>query len=83
MHIDVTLGSALVRYLPENYSGNRLRVECGIESTLSELLSNLGIENEQPLLVILNGAVINKQAYSSTSFSENDALSLMPPIQAG
>lgn len=51
--------------------------------TLTSLLNELGIPEEQRLLVILNGSVIAADFYESTQLSDTDDLSLMPPIQAG
>lgn len=83
MQIHLTLGGALVRYRPPGATGNKTLIDCEEEMTLLALLHQLGIPEDQRLLVILNGDVVLKDAYANTPMSNEDKLSLMPPIQAG
>ncbi len=50
---------------------------------LAELLDCLGIDSGQPLLTLLNGSVIQVDAYTTTQLADDDKLALMPPITAG
>lgn len=83
MSLKVKFGGPLVRFKPQNATGNTAIVESVNGLTLSRLLEELGVPEEQRLLVILNGAVVPAEAYPQTVFSNDDDLSLMPPIQAG
>lgn len=83
MHIDVTFGGALTRHIPEGARGNRQSMKIVDGVTLLNFLSQIGISEDERLLVILNGKVIPKTDYTSTVLTESDNLSLMPPIQAG
>ena len=83
MSLKAKFGGPLVRFKPENAVGNSADIVASDGLTLFNLLQNLGIPEEQRLLVILNGAVIPAEAYKTTSLSDGDDLSLMPPIQAG
>ncbi len=83
MPLNIKFGGPLVRFKPEDCTGNTASMENVEGLTLTALLNDLGIPEEQRLLVILNGAVIAADYYESTQLSDNDDLSLMPPIQAG
>ena len=83
MTLNIKFGGPLVRYKPEGCTGNTAYLDSVEGLTLTSLLNDLGVPEEQRLLVILNGAVIAADFYDSTQLSDNDELSLMPPIQAG
>lgn len=83
MPLKVKFGGPLVRYKPEGCSGNTATIDGVNGLTLASLLENLGVPDEQRLLVILNGAVIAADFYGTTVLTGTDELSLMPPIQAG
>lgn len=81
--INVTFGGALVRYLPPGGKGNKRAIEIDNGNTLPNLFKQLGLSGEERLLVVLNGSVVQKEQFSGTVLNAGDALSLMPPIQAG
>jgi len=81
--VEVTVGGALVRYIPEGESGNRFALKCETAQTLQDIIELLGISESQPLLIILNGKVVQNNEYAVTFLNDNDALSLMPPLAAG
>lgn len=83
MPLSIKFGGPLVRYKPEGCSGNTALLDSVNGLKLSALLNDLGIPEEQRLLVILNGAVVAADFYGSTQLTDTDDLSLMPPIQAG
>lgn len=81
--VTVTFGGALIRFLPAGGKGNRQSVDVENGITLSALFEQFGMSGDERLLVILNGDVVKKSQYSGTTLAQGDALSLMPPIQAG
>ncbi len=83
MHISVTLGGALIQFRPEGTTGNRFTYTNNSMGTVSALLDDLGVPDEQRLMTILNGNVVQPDSYSQTTLSDGDELSLMPPIAAG
>ncbi len=83
MPLKIKLGGPLVRYKPKGTVGNTVVIDSVDGLTLSALLADLNVPDEQRLLVILNGTVIPSDTYTSTLLSDNDDLALMPPIQAG
>lgn len=83
MTLNVKFGGPLVRFKPKDTKGNLTIVDCNDGQTITTLLDKFEIPSEQRLLVILNGAVVPTDAYSATVLTDDDDLSLMPPIQAG
>jgi len=83
VRIDITLGGALIQFLPPDESGNQFTYTHESSVSLSELLGTLGIGRERRLLTILNGNVIHPDAFGEIILNDGDALSLMPPIVAG
>ena len=83
VHVNINFGGALVEHLPEGHQGNRLKLSLVTGVSLSDVLSNLGIAENERMLVILNGSVIQAHEFSQTRLNNDDQLSLMPPIQAG
>ena len=73
----------MIRLLPTGETGNRFTHEIDTGLTLNTLFTQLGVQGEQRLLTILNGAVIQPEDYANTPLNDNDELSLMPPIAAG
>ncbi len=81
--INVTFGGPLVRYLPAGGKGNKRAIDIDNGDTLPALFEQLGFSGDERLLVILNGNVVQQEQFSDTVLNSGDALSLMPPIQAG
>lgn len=55
----------------------------GAPVNLAQLLEILGVDSIQPLLLILNGSVIQADSFTTTQLADDDKLALMPPITAG
>lgn len=83
MLTEITFGGGLTRFLPVGHRGNLWSREGSPGATLSELLEDIGIGADVPLLIILNGTVVTHENYPTTHLTEGDQLALMPPIQAG
>ena len=81
--VNVKLGGAMVQYAPAGQSGSRHIIELNQQTSVQDLLDQLHVPVEQPVMIILNDAMVARPDYGSTLLSNGDALSLMPPIQAG
>ena len=81
--LHVKLGGAMVQYAPSDQPGSRHIIELNHEISVQDLLDKLKVPDEQPLMVILNDAMVARPDYATTMLSNADALALMPPIQAG
>ncbi len=81
--VNLKLGGAMVQYAPANQTGSRHVLNLDQNTSIQTLLDRLDVPAEQPLMIILNDAMVARPEYESTLLSDGDALSLMPPIQAG
>jgi len=81
--VNVKAGGAMVQYMPKTAPANSTTIECAVACSVKQLLINLGVPDEQPLMIILNNAMVARPDYESTILVNNDSLSLMQPIQAG
>ena len=70
-------------FMPPGNSGNSFSFEKTDALTLVTLLATLRIPEDQRMLVILNGNVVQREEFNTTSLDHDDALALMPPIAAG
>ena len=83
MNVSVRLGGALVEFAPDGQTGNQLELTLATQTSVQDLLNQLAVPAEQPLMVILNDAMVARPDYVQTLLSNGDKLSLMPPIKAG
>lgn len=83
--VSVKLGGAMVKYAPAQSDNSKQVYQIAIpgDGSVQAILDVLGVPENQPLMVILNEAMIARPDYSSTVLGNGDALSLMPPITAG
>jgi len=81
--VEVKLGGALVEYAPAEQPGNKHTLVLDKETSVQNVLDQLAIPEEQPLMVILNDAMVARPDYQTTLVADGDALALMPPIKAG
>ena len=99
MRIDLTLGGALLKYLPDgDLSGgpsgsesasqgtrksNRTQIEIEDGSSIADALRVLGVPTDTRMMVICNGDVITPGEFATTPLISGSKLSVIPPIQAG
>ena len=81
--VHVKLGGAMVQHAPSDQPGSRHVLELDQETSVQDVLDKLHVPVEQPLMVILNNAMVARTDYATTVLTPGDALSLMPPIKAG
>lgn len=81
--VTVKLGGAMVKYAPQGQPGSTHTLELPASQSIQTVLDDMQIPLEQPLMVILNDAMVARTEYASKLLSDGDKLSLMPPIQAG
>lgn len=88
--VEVKFGGAMVKYAPPTPSADQKAARSNnhtcnvtVDTSVQMLLDQLQIPAEQPLMIILNSAMVTRPDYNTTLLSDGDALSLMPPITAG
>ena len=95
MLIDLTLGGALLKYLPDGgLSGsesaskgarksNRTQLEIKDGSSIADALRVLGVPTDARMMVICDGDVVTPDEFATTPLISGSKLSVIPPIQAG
>ena len=99
MLVDLTLGGALLKYLPDAdpaggpsssesasqgaRKGNRAQLEIEEGSSIADALRVLGVPSDARMMVICDGDVITPDEFASTILISGSKLSVIPPIQAG
>jgi molybdopterin synthase sulfur carrier subunit len=79
MKIEVALYATLSKYLPPGAQNRKAVVEVRDGATLRELLSHLGIPQDLPNILLVNG----RQAPEQTVLQDGDAISVFPPLAGG
>lgn len=72
----------LGKFLPEGSDRNRGDVELPDDSSVQTLLNQLAIPDGR-CLVTINGALLQKEEFGTTTISSSDAIVLMAPLAAG
>lgn len=78
MKVDVKLFTVLQKYLPEGSCG-RTTIQCGEGETVGQLLVRLGIPEEIPKIILINGV----QKGTGDVLHDGDRLDIFPPIAGG
>lgn len=81
--INLKLGGALVKYAPQGESGSKHVITLPAAKSIQSVLDELQVPDTQPLMIIVNDAIVARTECSNTLLADGDKLSLMQPIQAG
>ena len=80
MRVDVRLYATFVKYAPTQQAGDPCEVEVEDSSSLSDLISRIGIPEGEVHLAIVNGRIVHDR---SQSLQEDDRIALFPPVGGG
>ena len=84
MQIYIELYASLMKYLPPGKSRFRREVKVDEGTTLSDLIRRFNISEEQAHLVLVNGHFVNcGEPRDQRILSENDVVSIWPPVAGG
>ena len=83
MKITVRTAGLLGKYLPAGSARNQAVLEVANSVTPVDVMRQLGMPLDGNYLVALNGEVVPRDDRSTRALSENDQLSLMPPLKGG
>ncbi len=84
MNINIEFYASLMKYLPPGKSrfSREVKVDDGI--TLSSLIQQYRISEDQAHLVLVNGHFVNcGEDRSSRKLAEGDVVSIWPPVAGG
>ena len=82
MRILVRTAGLLGKYLPPGPVRNRAEIDVPRGSTISDLMTRLGLP-EASYLVTLNGMAVPAAERGTRELSQDDNLALMPPLKGG
>lgn len=83
MKITVQTAGLLGKYLPAGSARNRAELKVVEKATPMDVMRQLGMPLDGNYLVALNGEVVLRGERSTRTLSENDQLSVMPPLKGG
>ncbi len=79
MKVELKLFATLARYFPEASDGGSAPVDVPEGGTVRRLLSALGIPDQIPLMILVNG----RDAAPEQVLEDGDVLTLFPPLVGG
>ena len=79
MQVNIRAGGAIAEHVP----GGSTTLEISDNASLANVIEQLGIPSDKPLMVIVNDGLIPAANYATTLLAQDDKLSLVQPIQAG
>ncbi|MEZ7845272.1 MAG: MoaD/ThiS family protein [Rhodospirillales bacterium] len=83
MKVRIKLYAMLGDYLPSHAKKNEADVKFAEGTSISAMLSSLGVPLEQCHLVLVNGVFVPPSERDSQSVVEGDALAVWPPVAGG
>ena len=79
MEIEVKLFASLRDYLPKGSERFSCKMEIGGQTRIQDILVRLGIPEEMPKIILVNGVHGKKEQI----LKEGDVLSVFPPVAGG
>ena len=83
MNINLELYASLMELLPPGKSRHRREIEIADGATVNEVISQVGIPDEQAHIVLLNGRFVCGSDRDSQTFEPGDVLAIWPPVAGG
>lgn len=79
MKIEIALYATLSQYLPPGADQRKAVIAAREGATAREIMSQLGIPQEYPNILLVNG----KQANADTVLKDGETLAIFPPLAGG
>ena len=83
MKLTVKTTGLLGKYLPQGSSRNKGVVDIDDNSTIQQLIEHLGVPDNGRCHVTVNGSMVQKDQWESTTLTGTDDVVLMAAISAG
>ena len=84
MNINIEFYASLMKYLPPGKSRFRREIKVDDGITLSDLIRQYNISDQEAHLVLVNGHFVNcGEDRDSRKLSEGDTVSIWPPVAGG
>ena len=79
MKIEIALYATLSKYLPPGAEQRKAAIAARDGATAREIMTQLGIPQEHPNILLVNG----KQANPDAVLQDGDTLAIFPPLAGG
>ncbi len=79
MKVELKLFATLARHLPEASDDGSATVDVPEGSTIRQLLNALGIPDQMPLMILVNG----RDAAPAQTLEDGDVITVFPPLVGG
>jgi len=84
MQVNIEFYASLMKYLPPGKSRYRRKVKVDDDITLSRLIQQFHISEDEAHLVLVNGHFVNcGEDRDQRRLSEGDTVSIWPPVAGG
>lgn len=83
MQLTVKLVGTFAKYLPSPNQGNLVDVEVDSGTTAAQLVSILGLPEQQPFIVSVNDDIVPKSDRDSKVLKSTDSIKIIPPLKGG
>ncbi len=83
MNIHLELYASLMELLPPGKSRHRREIEIADGATVNEVISQVGIPDEQAHIVLVNGHFVCGSDRDTRTFEAGDVLAIWPPVAGG
>lgn len=83
MRITMRAGGLFANRLPAHRQGDTAELDLEEGSTPADLLDRLELPRDGHYLIILNDSVVPRAQWDQAILSDNDHLSVMPPLKGG
>ena len=83
MQINIEFYASLMQYLPPGKSRHRRAVHADDGLRLNRLIEQYHIPEKMAHIVLLNGQFVNPDQRAECELTENDVVSIWPPVAGG
>ena len=83
MQINIEFYASLMQYLPPGKSRHRREVHADDGLRLSCLIEQYHIPEKMAHIVLVNGHFVNPDKRAARELTENDVISIWPPVAGG
>jgi thiamine biosynthesis protein ThiS len=81
MKVTVKMSGLMAKLVPGSASGTEIDLLEG--STISSLMTRLGLPGNETYLVIVNDSTVSRDKRTTFKLSEGDRIAIVPPLKGG
>lgn len=81
MDVTLKMSGLIARKVPRSAEGIAITLLDGM--TVSGLMARLGLNGNEPYLVIVNDSTVSKDSYGTFILSDGDRITIVPPLRGG